>query len=284
MTVRRGKYAQLAKKDLHVHTRYCKHARGSMEDYVIVALERGMEEIGFLAHAEAGIYHPSDPRVLWLENGDFQTYWDEGKELKARYGGRIRISLGLELGLNPYALEDLKDIIREHPWDRIGLSYHHLPDEDEHLNICSRRSIPRIRKVDNLEFTKRYYRDLRKNISLIRPYMLCHFDVVRKHMRDCSTDPAVRCLIRDLLLEMRKEAVLLEVNTAGYDTVGAPYPAPWIIREAVALGIGLVLNSDSHAPEQVGRHFDEAIRYIEESLEDTAGHLGQPQPGCGASP
>jgi HisJ family histidinol phosphate phosphatase len=89
-------------------------------------------------------------------------------------------------------------------------------------------------------------------------------------MHDFSADPQVRQLIRELLLEMRKETVLLEVNTAGYDTVGAPYPAPWIIREAVALGIDLVLNSDSHAPEFIGRHFDEAVRYIEESLESTS--------------
>jgi histidinol-phosphatase (PHP family) len=237
-----------------------------MGDYVIAALERGMEEIGFLAHAEAGIDHPRDPRVLWLENDDYRAYWEEGKELKARYGSRIRISLGLELGLNPQALKDLNAIILKYSWDRIGLSYHQLTDQDGHLNICSRQSISRIREVDNLKFVKKYYRDLSDHVSLIRPYMLCHLDVVRKHLRDYSTDPEVRQLVRELLLEMRKEAVLLEVNTAGYDTVGAPYPAPWIIREAVALGIGLVLNSDSHAPEHVGRRFDEAVRYIEESL------------------
>ena len=260
----------LAKKDLHVHTPYCKHTRGSMEDYVLAAHERGMEEIGFLAHAEAAIDHPRDPRILWLENGDYQAYWEEGKELKAKYGDRIRISIGLELGLNPGALKDLEEIILKYPWDRIGLSYHQLTDEDGHLNICSRRSISRIREVNNLEFVKRYYRDLTAHVSLIKPYMLCHLDVVRKHMDDYSSDPEVRRLVRELLLEMRKEAVLLEVNTAGYDTVGAPYPAPWIIREAVGLGIGLVLNSDSHAPEHVGRRFGEAVHYIEESLEDAS--------------
>ncbi len=273
MSMHRGKYAYLAKMDLHVHTPYCKHARGSMEDYVIAALEAGMEEIGFLAHAESGINHPRDPRVLWLENGEYQRYWEEGKQLEGRYKTRIRVSLGLELGLNPFALQDLDVIALKYSWDRIGLSYHHLPDEDGHLNICSRQSISRIREVDNLEFVKRYYRDLRTHISLIKPYMLCHFDVVRKHMHDYSLDPEVQQLIRELLLEMSKVAVLLEINTAGYDTVGAPYPAPWIIREAAALGIGLVLNSDSHTPEDVGRRFGDAVHYIEKSLESPSeGH------------
>ena len=212
------------------------------------------------------------------------AYWEEGKKLKSRYGSRICISLGLELGLNPRALKDLEAIILKYPWDRIGLSYHQLTDEDGHLNICSRQSISRIREVDNFEFVKRYYRDLTAHVSLIKPYMLCHLDVVRKQMHDYSADPEVRRLIRELLFEMSKEAVLLEVNTAGYDTVGAPYPAPWIIREAVALGIGLVLNSDSHAPELVGRRFDEAVRYIEESLESSSARLGRAQSGCESIP
>jgi histidinol-phosphatase (PHP family) len=255
-----------------------------MEDHVISAVEQGMEEIGFLAHAEAGIEHPRDPRVLWLENGDYQAYWEEGQRLKAQYCNRIRISLGLELGLNPPALQELEAIILKYPWDRIGLSYHQLVDEDRHLNICSRRHIPRIREVDNLEFVKKYYRDLRDHVSRIRPYMLCHLDVVRKHMQDCSADPEVRRLIRELLVEMRNEGVLLEVNTAGYDTVGAPYPAPWIVCEALALGVGLVLNSDSHAPEQVGRHFAAAVRYIEHSLESGLTNFGLAPLGCEAIP
>lgn len=263
-------FDRLALKDLHIHTGYCKHAVGSMEDYVIAALERGLEEIGFLAHAEAGIEHPRDPRILWLENGDYRAYWEEGNELKARYGNSIRISLGLEVGLNPHAIGELEHIILQYPWDRIGLSYHHLPDRDGHLNICSRQSVSRIREVDNLQFTKTYYRDLRDHISALKPHMLCHLDVVRKHMQDFSADSDVRRLIGELLAEMKKHAVLLEVNTAGYDTVGAPYPAPWIIREAVELGIDLILNSDSHAPEFVGRRFDEAVRYIENSLKSAS--------------
>lgn len=260
-------FATLATRDLHIHTPYCKHAVGSMEDYVVAAIKRGMEEIGFLAHAEAGIDSKEDPRILWLEDGDYQTYWEDGSELKARFGDRICVSLGLELGLNPHALDELEKIMLQYPWDRIGLSYHQLPYEGGRLNICSRKHIPRIRQADSLELAKEYYRGLRDHVALIKPYMLCHFDVVRKHMPDCSADPEIRRLVGELLLEMKKEAVLLEVNTAGYDTVGAPYPAPWIIREAVGLGIGLVLNSDSHAPEQVGRRFAEAIAYIEESLD-----------------
>lgn len=264
MASHNGEYQHLKKKDLHVHTQYCKHTHGFMEEYVVRAIELGLEEIGFLAHAEAGIDHP---RIMWLQDGEYDAYWNEGIALKSRYGDRIKISLGLELGLNTNCLEELHIIMEKYAWDRIGLSYHQMTDGGSYLNICSRYSVPRIREVDNLQFTKRYYRDLYNHISAIQPDMLCHMDVVRKHMQDCSSDFEVQTLIRELLAELKKEHVKLEVNTAGYDTVGAPYPAPWILREAVEMGIDLVLCSDSHSPEQVGRRFDDALQYIEDSVD-----------------
>jgi histidinol-phosphatase (PHP family) len=121
-------------------------------------------------------------------------------------------------------------------------------------------------EVDPLEMTIRYYTDLRDHIAVIRPEFVCHLDVVRKFMADRSDAPEVRGLILEVLKEMRRSDVMLEVNTAGYDAVGDPYPAPWIIREAVGMGMGLVLSSDSHRPQDVARKFDEALAYIRRSL------------------
>jgi histidinol-phosphatase (PHP family) len=238
-----------------------------MGEYVRSGIERGLEEIGFLAHAEAGI---ESARRLWLNDQDLDDYWEEGRGLREQYGDRIRVTVGLELGLNPDALPVMKSIAERHPWDRIGLSYHQLPDGGSRLNICSRRSIPRLMEVDSLEMTIRYYADLRDHIAVIRPEFVCHLDVVRKFMADRSDSPEVRSLISEVLEEMRRNNVMLEVNTAGYDTVGAPYPAPWIIREAVEMGLGLVLSSDSHRPQDVARRFDEALVYIRRSLNGRA--------------
>lgn len=260
------KYTQLellTTRDLHVHTPYCLHADGPMEDYVLAAIDQGLEEIGFLAHAEAGI---NSKRKLWLDEEDLDIYWEEARELRDRYRGCIAVSAGLELGLNPDALPALEEIINRHRWDRIGLSYHHLPDGEKRLNICSRAGIPRLREVNALEMSLRYYRDLRDGIRIFRPQMICHLDVVRKFMEDQSHHPRVRSAIMDVLWAMQKENVMLEVNTAGYDYVAAPYPLPWIIREAVDMGIDLVLSSDSHKPEHVARHFDRATQYIGSAL------------------
>jgi histidinol-phosphatase (PHP family) len=257
------KLDHLKTRDLHVHTRYCNHAEGNMEDYVLAAVNLGLDEIGFLAHAEASI---DSPRRLWLRSEDLDVYWQEGNELKHRYGGQIRVSLGLELGLNPEAFFEMDQVVSRYSWDHLGLAYHFVRDGVVLLNICSRANAQRLKEVNVQEICKKYYQALRDHLALIKPDFICHLDVVRKFMTDTSGDPEIRELIRDLLTEMARADVALEVNTAGYTTVGAPYPAPWILAEAVQLGIELVLGSDSHQPGHVGRYFDQALKYIEDSL------------------
>ena len=59
-----------------------------------------------------------------------------------------------------------------------------------------------------------------------------------------------------LLEAVRERGMSLEINTSGVPLRGSPYPADWIVRAAIGMGIPLVPGSDAHAPEDVGRHFD----------------------------
>ncbi|MHC1743840.1 MAG: histidinol-phosphatase HisJ family protein [Syntrophobacteraceae bacterium] len=254
----------LKTRDLHVHVPHSNHAQGTMEECIHVAIDLGLDEIGFLAHAEAGICGATG---AWLTDDELDAYWEEGCALRQQYEGCITVSLGLELGINPYALPALMALKTRHPWDLIGLAYHYLPDEKGHLNICSRQSIPRLRQVDALGMTLRYYEGLRDAMSILRPTMVCHLDVIRRHLEDRSNDPRVKSLIRQVLREMERAGAALEVNTSGYDTVDEPYPAAWIISEAVEMGIDLVLCSDSHQPSDVGKYFNAATLHISRSLE-----------------
>src|SRR5439155_3912697 len=51
-----------------------------------------------------------------------------------------------------------------------------------------------------------------------------------------------------------------EINTAGLrKPVGEIYPSREFLALAFAAGVSLLINSDAHAPEEVGANFDEAV-------------------------
>lgn len=253
-------FSEPGRRDLHLHTPYCRHAAGPMEAYVEAALRAGLEEAGFLEHAEAGIEYA---HRAWLTPEELDRYWGEAGELKAKYHGRIRVTAGLELGYNPEAVPALQDVAGRHPWDRIGLSFHFLRDETAgcHLNLSSSKD-PNQRfllALDPAAVHERYYRTLLESLNHFRPAFLCHLDVIRRNLPDLGTHPSVWPLIQELLKRMCRLDVGLEINTAGYRYTGDLYPAAPVRREALRLGVRLVLNSDSHHPDQVGSGFSRAI-------------------------
>jgi histidinol-phosphatase (PHP family) len=72
--------------DGHVHTSLCHHASGSMEDYVLAAIDRGLERLFFLEHLEVGINYFE---CTWLSQQDFDDYFQEGLRLREKYGDRL---------------------------------------------------------------------------------------------------------------------------------------------------------------------------------------------------
>jgi len=245
--------------DRHCHTAYCNHAQGTMEEYVETALARGLREIGFLEHAEAGIDY--DHRI-WLTEEMLDQFWEEGNRLRARFRDRILVTVGIELGINPARVEASLQLRRRHPWDRVGLSYHFYWDEKNgrHLNISSPKAanLALLREQDPAALVSHYYEVLAAHLPVFRPDMLCHLDVVRRYLPSLDHLPEIRALIRRLLEAMRTAGTALEINTSGYDYTGHFYPAAWIVREALRRGLPLVMASDSHQPAQVARHFDRA--------------------------
>ena len=257
-----GQLDALKKKDLHIHTKYCRHAGGEMEDYVKSALDIGLEEIGFLAHVETGIV---GFEKVWLDKEDLEKYWREGRELIERYSGLIKISLGLEAGVNKDGLPELEALIAMRPWDRLGLSCHFLPEGGRHVNICSETCVGLLQHREKEEVILEYYGALRDHIPIIKPDLICHLDVIRMYLPDLSGRPRIRAAVFEVLEETRHCGAALEVNTSGYYMLGAPYPAPWVLKQALDMGLEIVLSSDSHYPDQVASFFDPAAKYIEQA-------------------
>jgi len=241
--------------DNHIHTRLCHHARGDMEEYVLSGIKKGLQKIIFLEHLEVGIdYFES----TWLTDDDFAYYHAEGRRLQEKYSGEISIGLGVEVGYNPRYVNEIKQRLALHPWDRIGLSYHFLETGSGHLNMVSSKqvNIDRLDQYGTDRVLDRYYKDLLEAVEKLPGQVLCHIDAVLRHHPEVSLKPSHYALLDELLDLIADKKMFLEVNTSGYKTKDEPYPSPAILKKAVERNIPLVAGSDAHCPEDVGRYFD----------------------------
>ncbi|MCF8057051.1 MAG: histidinol-phosphatase [Desulfocapsa sp.] len=245
------------RSDGHIHTKYCHHARGEMEEYVLNAIAAGLNEIVFLEHMEAGVHYFE---TTWLTEDDFDLYFSEGKQLQEKYQRDIRVALGVEVGYSPTHKEELLERLKKRKWDRIGVSYHFMvhPKGEYHLNLVSRkeRNIRAIKDVGCKQVLENYFTTLTEAVEILPGTVLCHLDAALRFQPNAVINEEHLGKIRKLLRAVKKKKMALEINTSGFAIRDVPFPAPFILKEAMALNIPLLPGSDAHRPEDVGRHFD----------------------------
>ncbi len=241
--------------DGHVHTKYCGHAFGEMEEYVLAAIAKGLNCLIFLEHFEAGINYFES---TWLSPEKFKKYLQEGADLKEKYKGKISVGLGVEVGFNPKCIDEINDFIDSYKWDRVGLSCHFFYHKGRHINLLSRK------KANLVEFSRIgishildvYFGNLLKATGQISANVLCHLDAALRYHNQVEFSANHLVLIDNILHQAKKRQMALEINTSGFPLRGEPFPAPFILKMAQKHGLTFVVGSDAHTPADVGRYFD----------------------------
>ncbi len=234
-----------------------------MEEYVLSAISKGLKEIIFLEHMEAGVQYFES---TWLTETDFDIYFAEGQLLQKKYAHKIKISLGVEVGYSPTHKEELLERLAKRKWDRVGVSYHYIPQVKgtQHLNLLSRKeqNIRAIKTIGCKQTLKDYFETLTEAVQVLPGTVLCHLDAALRFQPGINIDEEYTGQISTLLKEVKRKGMALEINTSGFPIRGIPFPAPFIIHEALLLGIPLLPGSDAHKPEDVGRDFDLLPSYL----------------------
>ncbi len=241
--------------DYHMHTPLCKHAAGPMEDYVERGIELGLREIGFSDHNPLPGGRSANVR---MNEAEIDYYVERVTELQFRYRGKIDVMLGLEMdyvgGLEDY----LEQQLAKYPWDYVIGSIHFL-DKD-----CRESSWPRHYDGDARQLYARYFDLMRRMARSGLCDIVAHFDVTKRS--GCLPGEREAEEITRTLEEIKAADISLEINTSGYRHPELPEPQPYpalpIAEQALALGIPLTVNSDAHAPDQVGLKFAEVGGFL----------------------
>ena len=241
--------------DLHNHTVRCGHAHGAMREYAERARALGLLEFGFSEHSPWMIMRHGQINTTREELPDYVTDVQRLAEEFNRGGAEpFTVRLGLEADFVPSRLDETRATLGAYPWDYIIGSVHHLgfwclPDSQYRYNF------------DHVPFSDLcdLYFEIIAHMARERICdFIAHLDVIKRfgHRAPDGLLPWVEPLIPLL----RRQEIAIEINTSGFDhEIEEQYPG-WDVIEALhAGGVGLLLNSDSHAPEHVGRHFDRVV-------------------------
>ncbi len=245
--------------DFHIHTSLCGHASGTMEQYVLHALETGLDEIGFSGHYPYPENMPNPLPDCVIPACQFDSYLAEARRLQNKYATRLAVRIGAEFDyLGPEISYHPLEVSRALSLDFCLCSVH-LVD-----GVTIDHSPGELRKaaaefpggIDGLY--RRYWETV---LEICRPgwcTTLGHLDLIKKFSNEpdlcCSSQPAE--LIGRVLDSIAGAGLVLEINSSGWDKPCAEqYPSLEILRGAVRRGIAITAGSDAHAPGEVGRKF-----------------------------
>ena len=241
--------------DYHTHTTLCNHAEGTMEAYVESAIARGLTEMGFADHM------PVMPEPhLCMRYDQLPRYVDSVLELRERYRDRISIKLGCEMDIVADRLDEIREIIAGYPFDYVIGSVHYLDgwpfDQKQYSDEFGRRDLGDIYRAffdAIIAATQTGVHDIVGHIDNIkRMGYVPGIDLTPEYER-------VAAAVRDA-------GLAVEINTSGFDhPVAESYPSMAFLKVLNRYDVPITCGSDSHAPGDLGRHFDCACAMLREA-------------------
>lgn len=241
--------------DYHTHTPLCRHATGTPEEFAAAALHAGISEYGISDHAPQTPEPFDDWRMLDRELPEYFEWIARAREFSA---GKIAVRAGLEidwLAGNEGWIGNLAD---RYEWDYLIGSVHYLGswdfDNPAKIGLWSAGNVE--------EIWTRYWETYTAMAASGLFDIVAHSDLVKKFGHRPAGDLAR--FYEPAVAAIAASGAAIEINTAGLQKPCAEmYPAAGFLSLAASAAIPLVISSDAHAPEEIGRDFPAALKLAE---------------------
>lgn len=232
------------KWNIHTHTARCGHAVGEDEEYVLSAIDLGIEYLGFSDH----VFIPgrSDPRIRG-DYSELEGYIASIRALEQKYAGRVSIKLGFEAEWMDEYADYYSDLLHSKKIDYLI--------QGQHCRIINDRFFGYGYIKDDNQALELYCQDVIKGMRSGLFTYLCHPDLfvsfLGKWNEKCEEITHRICKAAfetKTPLEFNLGASRSGRNNLPWATIHYVYPFPkfWII--AKTYGIPVVLGIDAHSP------------------------------------
>lgn len=238
--------------DSHVHTHFCHHAAGDLDDYAVEAYANNLRGFIFTCHSPLPIQWAPSVRMAMEELPHYQRTIEQ---LQVDWGHVLDIRLGLECDYVPHHPEVIEPVIGQLPLDYVLGSVH--PQFDEYLAQY-------YFGVEE-DFQAQYFRHLADAAESGYFHAISHPDLVRELFPDSWDLQRQLPHIREMLDRVAATSVALELNTSSlFRAFGETSPGPAMLAEMAERQIPVVLGSDAHQADCVAREFHYALRLLRE--------------------
>lgn len=245
-------------KDCHVHTKISHDGISTINEYLDIATEKGIDEITFTEH-----YDIYDGLKTSLKTLDVDYYKKE--YLKHKNDSKLKTNFGIEIGLQPDTVEQIKDMVKKYPFDFIIGSSHITCKKDMAMDKSFFEGYTR------KEAYSRYFREVLENIKLYDDEfdVYGHLDYVVRYggYDNKKIDyEEFREVLDEILINLIKKEKGIEINTSGIRYgLGNPHPNIEILKRYKELGGKIItIGSDAHKVEDLGSYFDLAYDILED--------------------
>ena len=244
------------RSNLHTHSTFC-DGKNTPEEIVLAAIDNGFVSIGFSGHG----YTPYDLRYCMK---DTDGYVAEIRRLKAKYGNRIKIFLGIE--------EDAYAPVDRSKFDYIIGSCHYMRKGDKYYPIDSSAEYTEAMRsafsYDPIKISTEYFSYFCEYIKTRKPDIIGHFDLLTKF--DEVTTPLFlqnkeyHKIAEKYLNYILPTDSIFEVNVGailrGYRST--PYPYENLLHKIKKADGKLILALDAHSKDFLTYDFKDTINFI----------------------
>lgn len=242
--------------DYHIHTKYCNHAVGDVEEYVSYATSLSLREIGFSDHL---------PMLKWatpeyaMSFEQLPEYIRDVQRARRQFP-EMRIKLGIEADYySPDEEDATRELLQQYPFDYVYGSVHFVDD----WAIDDPRNLKRWDEEGIDAIYEGYFRRLQQAARSGLFDIISHTDVVKKFGHRPTKD--LSALFEETVQAYKESNVAVEVNSSGLrKPVKEIYPSTQIIRLLKQYEIPIVFGSDAHHPQEVGKDFAQTRKVVKE--------------------
>jgi histidinol-phosphatase (PHP family) len=232
--------------DYHMHTKFSGDSEADPRAHIEQAIALGLDEICFTDHRDFD--YPIDTFAL-----DTPAYFQELTALQKEYADRIKIKIGVEIGLDLDHKEEIEAFINASPYDFVIGSIHVIHHTEFYYGDF-------FHGKTKDQAHEAFFKETLKCVQAFDCFnVLGHMDYIMRYgpYVDKRVDHGKwQSLIDEILKTLIKKGKGIEVNTSGYKVNGCcGFPNFDVIKRYLQLGgTILTIGTDAHTSDRVGEH------------------------------